>query len=110
MAQAGLFYQYVCLFSDVHNSLENPQIGSLVPASYASTRIHDALLSRLSNDDSIESGLSTFAKEMRQMSLIISALPSFNKCLVIIDELGRGTAPHEGIGIAHALAERVSCP
>jgi DNA mismatch repair protein MSH4 len=71
-------------------------------------RIHDALLSRLSNDDSIESGLSTFAKEMRQMSLILAALPSFDKCLVIIDELGRGTAPHEGVGIAHALAERVS--
>jgi DNA mismatch repair protein MSH4 len=71
-------------------------------------RIHEALLCHLSNDDNIESGLSTFAKEMRQMSLILAAMSSFDSCLIIIDELGRGTAPHEGVGIAHALAEQVS--
>lgn len=44
------------------------QIGSFVPASYASFRIHGALLTRLSNDDSIEGNLSTFALEMQSMA------------------------------------------
>ena len=65
------------------------------------------LLSRLSNDDSIEDRLSTFAREMRTMSLILSALDPEKHALVIIDELGRGTSPEEGIGIAHALAEEI---
>ena len=89
----------------------------------------DALLSRLSNDDSIavrpfsprleislislfdQASLSTFSKEMTTMSMIISTLAmtenSSRRCLVIIDELGRGTSPVEGVGIAHALAEEV---
>lgn len=45
------------------------------------------------------------------MSMIMSTLAmtenSERRCLVIIDELGRGTSPVEGVGIAHALAEEV---
>ncbi|KAF9221300.1 hypothetical protein BS17DRAFT_845606 [Gyrodon lividus] len=79
--------------------------GCFVPAEYASFRIHDALLSRLSNDDDMEKSLSTFANEMTSSAMILGlATP---KTLVLVDELGRGTSPCEGIGIAHAIAEEL---
>ncbi|GAA5880327.1 hypothetical protein JCM16303_003899 [Sporobolomyces ruberrimus] len=86
------------------------QIGCFVPASYASFRPVSALLTRLSNDDNIAASLSTFAQEMTTMSMILGALAvsdSSRPCLVIVDELGRGTSPEEGIGIAHAIAEEI---
>ncbi|KAJ8088885.1 MutS protein msh4 [Marasmius tenuissimus] len=77
--------------------------GSFVPAEYASFKIHDALLTRLSNDDDMEKGLSTFASEMATSAMILGlATP---KTLVLVDELGRGTSPREGVGISHAIAE-----
>ncbi|KAL1755189.1 muts domain V-domain-containing protein [Schizophyllum commune] len=77
--------------------------GCFVPAEYASFRIHDALLTRLSNDDDIERSLSTFASEMATSTMILGlATP---KCLILLDELGRGTSPREGVGISHAIAE-----
>ena len=41
------------------------------------------------------------------MSGILAALSSFSNPLVIVDELGRGTSPEEGVGIAHAIAEEI---
>ncbi|KIY45240.1 hypothetical protein FISHEDRAFT_61251 [Fistulina hepatica ATCC 64428] len=79
--------------------------GCYVPAEYASFRLHDALLTRLSNDDDIEKSLSTFASEMATSAMILGlATP---KTLVLIDELGRGTSPREGVGISHAIAEEL---
>ncbi|KAG1839646.1 muts domain V-domain-containing protein [Suillus subalutaceus] len=75
-------------------------VGCFVPAEYASFRLHDALLTRLSNDDDIEKSLSTFANEMTSSAMI-------PRTLVLIDELGRGTSPIEGLGIAHAIAEEL---
>lgn len=80
-------------------------VGCFVPAEYASFRLHDALLTRLSNDDDIEKSLSTFANEMTSSAMILGiATP---RTLVLIDELGRGTSPIEGLGIAHAIAEEL---
>ncbi|KAJ1301008.1 hypothetical protein OPQ81_003431 [Rhizoctonia solani] len=79
--------------------------GCFVPAEYASFRIHDALLTRLSNDDDPERSLSTFAKEMTTSSMIINV--ATGSSLILIDELGRGTSPIEGVGIAHAIAEEI---
>lgn len=92
------------------------QIGCFVPALYASFRPISALLTRLSNDDDLAASLSTFASEMSTMSTILGALGAHQgegenaepaHCLVLIDELGRGTSPEEGVGIAHAIAEEI---
>ncbi|KZV60597.1 hypothetical protein PENSPDRAFT_759914 [Peniophora sp. CONT] len=77
--------------------------GCFVPAEYASFRVHDALLTRLSNDDDIEKSLSTFANEMASSAMILSLATT--RSLVLVDELGRGTSPTEGVGISHAIAE-----
>ncbi|KAI9510622.1 muts domain V-domain-containing protein [Russula earlei] len=81
------------------------QCGCFVPAEYASLRIHDHLMTRLSNDDDLERNLSTFANEMASCALILGLASS--KSLVLIDELGRATSPKEGVGISHAIAEEL---
>ncbi|MCJ1356506.1 MAG: MutS protein msh4 [Icmadophila ericetorum] len=79
------------------------QIGSFVPASYASFPIVHQLFARLSMDDSIEANVSTFAAEMRETAFILHNID--NRSLVIIDELGRGTSTRDGLAIAIAIAE-----
>lgn len=79
------------------------QIGCFVPAQYASFSIVSNLFSRTTTDDSIESNLSTFSVEMRDMAFILRNID--NKSLVIIDELGRGTSTRDGLAIAIAMAE-----
>ncbi|KEI36747.1 uncharacterized protein L969DRAFT_97143 [Mixia osmundae IAM 14324] len=83
------------------------QLGSFVPADLASFGIHDALLTRLNNDDDLGKSLSTFAVEMRSASMITLALDAFRAPLVVIDELGRGTDPVAGFGLCHAIAEEI---
>lgn len=79
------------------------QIGSFVPASYASFPIFHKLFARISIDDSIEANVSTFAAEMREMAFILQNIDK--RSMVIIDELGRGTSTRDGISIAIAIAE-----
>ncbi|KZT09019.1 uncharacterized protein LAESUDRAFT_742230 [Laetiporus sulphureus 93-53] len=79
--------------------------GCFVPAEYGSFRLHDALLTRLSNDDDVEKNLSTFANEMASCAMILGIATADS--LVLIDEVGRGTSPIEGAGIAHAIAEEL---
>lgn len=79
--------------------------GCFVPAEYASFRLHDALLTRLSNNDDPEKNLSTFSNEMGCSAMILGL--ATKDTLVLIDELGRGTSPTEGVGIAHAIAEQL---
>ncbi|KAF3762786.1 hypothetical protein M406DRAFT_347667 [Cryphonectria parasitica EP155] len=79
------------------------QIGCFVPAQYACFTIIHSLLSRTSTDDSIESNMSTFSVEMREMAFIIRNIN--DRSLAIIDELGRGTSTRDGLAIAIAMAE-----
>uniref|UniRef100_A0A672N9M0 MutS homolog 4 n=1 Tax=Sinocyclocheilus grahami TaxID=75366 RepID=A0A672N9M0_SINGR len=79
------------------------QIGSFLPAEYASVRIADQIFTRIGVDDDFETNSSTFMIEMKEVSYIIHNASA--KSLIIIDELGRGTSPEEGIGICHSVCE-----
>ena len=79
------------------------QIGSFVPADYASFPITSQLFARVATDDCIEANVSTFASEMREMAFILHNIES--KSLVIVDELGRGTSTTDGLAIAISISE-----
>ncbi|XP_041669007.1 mutS protein homolog 4 [Cheilinus undulatus] len=79
------------------------QIGSFVPAEYASFRVADQIFTRIGVDDDFETNCSTFMLEMKEISYIIHN--ASDQSLIIIDELGRGTSAEEGIGICHSVCE-----
>lgn len=79
------------------------QVGSFVPAEYASFSAISHLFARVSMDDSVESNLSSFSVEMREMAFILRNIDSSS--MAIIDELGRGTGMRDGLSIAIAISE-----
>ncbi|KAJ5335004.1 hypothetical protein N7452_007407 [Penicillium brevicompactum] len=79
------------------------QIGSFVPAQYASFPISNQLFARIATSDDLDANVSTFAAEMREMAFILRNIQP--RSMVIIDELGRGTSTTDGLAIAIALAE-----
>ncbi|KAI7858222.1 muts domain V-domain-containing protein, partial [Circinella umbellata] len=79
------------------------QAGSFTPASYASFRLCDQILSRLGNDVYVQVNSSSFMSEMRETAYIIQNVTSSS--LVIIDELGKGTAPYDALGLAASISE-----
>ncbi|KZF26841.1 hypothetical protein L228DRAFT_279991 [Xylona heveae TC161] len=79
------------------------QIGSFVPAQYASFPITHQLFARVSIDDCIEANMSSFSAEMRETAFILRNIN--RRSMVIIDELGRGTSTRDGLAIALAVAE-----
>jgi DNA mismatch repair protein MSH4 len=79
------------------------QVGSFVPATYASFPLIHQLFARVSTDDSIEANISTFALEMRETAFILRNIDK--NSLAIIDELGRGTSTRDGLAIALSIAE-----
>lgn len=79
------------------------QVGSFVPAQYASFPIIRQLFARISLDDNIEANISTFAAEMREAAFILRNIDG--QSMAIVDELGRGTSTRDGLAIAIAIAE-----
>ncbi|KAJ4310632.1 MutS protein msh4 [Fusarium piperis] len=79
------------------------QIGSFVPAKSAVFSIVHSIFARVSLDDNIESNLSTFSVEMREMAFILRNIN--DKSLAVIDELGRATSNRDGLAIAVAMSE-----
>ncbi|XP_031824721.1 mutS protein homolog 4 [Sarcophilus harrisii] len=79
------------------------QIGSFVPAEYSSFRITEQIFTRISMGDDIETNSSTFMKEMKEIAYIVHN--ANDRSLILIDELGRGTNPEEGVGICYAVCE-----
>ncbi|KXH25957.1 MutS domain V [Colletotrichum nymphaeae SA-01] len=79
------------------------QIGCFVPVEYASFPIVHNIFARVTTDDNIESNMSSFSLEMREMAFILSNVT--HKSIVIIDELGRATSTRDGLAIAIAIAE-----
>ncbi len=79
------------------------QIGSYVPAESAHLPVFDRIWTRIGASDDLSRGRSTFMVEMIETAAILrSATP---RSLVILDEIGRGTATFDGLSIAWAVAE-----
>jgi len=79
------------------------QMGCFVPAAFARIGIIDQLFSRIGAQDDLYAGQSTFMVEMSEVAYILNhATP---KSLVILDEVGRGTATYDGLAIAWAVSE-----
>ncbi len=81
------------------------QMGSFVPAEQARLPITDRIFTRIGASDNLARGRSTFLVEMSEVAAILnSATPS---SLVLLDEVGRGTATFDGLSIAWAVVEHL---
>src|SRR5213076_1695905 len=81
------------------------QIGSYVPASRARIGVVDRLFSRVGAADDLARGRSTFMVEMVETAVILNQ--ASERSLVILDEIGRGTATFDGLSIAWATIEHL---
>ncbi len=79
------------------------QVGSFVPAERARVGLVDGIYTRVGALDELAQGRSTFMVEMQELSNILHS--ATEDSLVILDEVGRGTATYDGISIAWAATE-----
>ncbi|MFA4994416.1 MAG: DNA mismatch repair protein MutS [Bdellovibrionales bacterium] len=79
------------------------QMGSFVPAKEAHIGVIDRLFSRVGAADDLAAGRSTFMVEMVETAAILNQ--ASERSLVILDEIGRGTATYDGLSIAWATLE-----
>lgn len=82
------------------------QIGSFVPAERAVIGLVDRIFARLGASDDLHEGESTFMVEMREAAHILTH--ASERSLVLIDELGRGTATTDGQSLAQAILEHLA--
>jgi DNA mismatch repair protein MutS len=81
------------------------QMGSFVPAEHARLPVLDRIWTRVGASDDLSRGRSTFMVEMTETAAILhNATP---RSLVLLDEIGRGTATFDGLSIAWAVAEHL---
>ena len=81
------------------------QMGSFVPAESAALGVVDRLFSRVGAADDLARGRSTFMVEMVETAAILNQ--ATERSLVILDEIGRGTATFDGLSIAWATVEHL---
>lgn len=81
------------------------QIGCYVAADQAELPLLDRIFVRVGASDNLSGGESTFMVEMAETASILNGLTS--RSLVLLDEIGRGTATYDGLSIAQAIAEFV---
>jgi DNA mismatch repair protein MutS len=81
------------------------QMGSFVPARIAHIGVVDRLFSRVGAADDLARGRSTFMVEMVETAAILNQ--AGERALVILDEIGRGTATFDGLSIAWATIEHL---
>ncbi len=81
------------------------QMGSFVPAAAANIGVLDRLFSRVGAADDLARGRSTFMVEMIETAAILNQ--STARSLIILDEIGRGTATYDGLSIAWATLEHL---
>jgi DNA mismatch repair protein MutS len=82
------------------------QMGSFVPARSARIGVLDRLFSRVGAADDLARGRSTFMVEMVETAAILNQ--ASGRSLVILDEIGRGTATFDGLSIAWATVEHLN--
>jgi DNA mismatch repair protein MutS len=79
------------------------QMGSFVPATSAHLALVDRIFTRVGASDNLARGRSTFMVEMTETSNILNTATP--RSLVLLDEVGRGTATFDGLSLAWAIAE-----
>ena len=78
-------------------------IGSYVPAKQANIPLTEKIFTRVGASDNLSEGESTFMVEMNETASIMNNLSP--NCLILLDEIGRGTSTYDGISIAWSLVE-----
>ncbi|MDF2629477.1 MAG: mutS [Symbiobacteriaceae bacterium] len=81
------------------------QAGSFVPASSAHIGLVDRVWTRVGASDDLATGQSTFMVEMTEVSNILYG--ATQRSLIVLDEVGRGTATFDGLSIAWAITEYI---
>jgi DNA mismatch repair protein MutS len=83
------------------------QLGSFVPAERARIGVVDRIFTRIGAQDHLQRGHSTFMVEMHETANILHNATSHS--LLILDEIGRGTSTYDGLSIAWAVIEHITC-
>ena len=99
MAGKSTFLRQNCLIALLS------QIGSFVPADRAHIGLVSQIFSRVGASDDLARGRSTFMVEMVETAAILNQAD--DRALVILDEIGRGTATYDGLSIAWATLEHL---
>ncbi len=81
-------------------------IGSFVPAKSADITLVDRIFTRVGASDDLAAGQSTFMVEMQEVAHILKY--ATEKSIIILDEIGRGTATFDGLSIAWAVTEHLA--
>lgn len=81
------------------------QVGSFVPADAARLPVADRIFTRVGASDNLVRGQSTFMVEMQETAAILHG--ATERSIVLLDEIGRGTATYDGVSIAWAVTEHL---
>jgi len=81
------------------------QMGSFVPADSAALPIFDRIFTRIGASDNLARGRSTFMVEMTETAVILNTATP--RSLIVLDEIGRGTATFDGLALAWSVVEYI---
>jgi DNA mismatch repair protein MutS len=81
------------------------QMGSYVPAEEAELPLIDRIFTRIGASDNLARGRSTFMVEMTETAVILNTATA--RSLIVLDEIGRGTATYDGLALAWAVVEHI---
>jgi DNA mismatch repair protein MutS len=82
------------------------QMGSWVPAESALLPLTDRVFTRIGASDNLSRGRSTFMVEMTETAVILNTASP--RALIVLDEIGRGTATYDGLSLAWAVVEHIA--
>jgi DNA mismatch repair protein MutS len=82
------------------------QTGSWIPADSAMLPVIDRIFTRIGASDNLSRGRSTFMVEMTETAVILNTATP--RSLIVLDEIGRGTATYDGLSLAWAVVEYIA--